>query len=875
MLVWRRAGSARSLLLAATLAALIATALLAGLAGYNQSVIIAGARSAVAAAPALERSLLVQGPGKPESEQTLRRLLPGWSTWAAGYASGRAFGGPTGAANEDSQGVVYASIVYLDGIKEHGRIIEGQWPTPGGGQAVIGAAAARILGLEVGSEVPIVNRRTSKTDPLTISGVFEPKDPDNAFWLLTPEIGGGVTLSGSTYGPLVLDRSDFLAGGWDEGGGSGWIAQPELSGIDLADLIALRDTTEKLVPQLPEAMGMGSGGQAYSSIGSLVDRIQRADLVGRSALLTPLLLIVVLGGYALLLLSGLLTEQRRPETALLRARGADRGQLGWLAAQEGLLVAVPAVLIVAPFYRWDVAIAAGAGCVLAMVLPAMRHGATYVDDLAARSRPSKATTLQRAGADLILVALAVLAWFQLRQYSSPLSGVGGQLGIDPLLASATPIGVLAASVVALRLLPPLTGLAERLIDKRSWFAAQMGMWQAGRRPHAGPVLLLALAVAISTLAWALAGTAERSMVDQANHQAGADLRLTETSGFAPEHRGGEVSALPGVKTVLPVWRTTTSLGERSIHATLLAMDADKAADVVKLRSDLGDVRKIFADLVAGRASGSVPALATPSALAALHKKVGDTVRMSLGDGPVTIHLLASAPTLPGTDGGPAILLDRLSLRNAIEDHLIQQAEENLRESPGAVSVRQVHEWWIDTESASHAQAAAAAGQLAHIRVYDRIAMARQAGEDPYGVGSRTALFIAAFGAIALALVGVAVDVRATARRRLGELAVLHTLGARPRLLARALITEQGFLAGLGVAVGITVGIGVAATMAPLVILTPTAARPDPEPLLSLDWQPVLGTAAGLLLLATAMAGTVAMTMRQRLAAAQLRIGGQA
>jgi ABC-type antimicrobial peptide transport system permease subunit len=107
------------------------------------------------------------------------------------------------------------------------------------------------------------------------------------------------------------------------------------------------------------------------------------------------------------------------------------------------------------------------------------------------------------------------------------------------------------------------------------------------------------------------------------------------------------------------------------------------------------------------------------------------------------------------------------------------------------------------------------------------------------------------------------------------LAVLHTLGASPRLLGRSLVAEQTFLAGVGVLVGLVVGIGVAATMAPLVILTPAAGRPVPEPLLTVEWSPVGTTAAGLLLLTLVLSATVALAARQRLIAAQLRIGADA
>jgi ABC-type antimicrobial peptide transport system permease subunit len=126
----------------------------------------------------------------------------------------------------------------------------------------------------------------------------------------------------------------------------------------------------------------------------------------------------------------------------------------------------------------------------------------------------------------------------------------------------------------------------------------------------------------------------------------------------------------------------------------------------------------------------------------------------------------------------------------------------------------------------------------------------------------------------LALIGIGVDVRATARRRVGEFAVLQTMGAGSRLLARSVLAEQTFLAGLGVIVGLVVGVGVAATMAPLVILTPWADRPEPVPLLSVPWLPVLATGIALFAAAMVLSGLVAATLGRRLAVARLRIGDE-
>ncbi len=1073
MLGRRRAYSAKGLLTAAAAAALISTTLLVALASYSGAVIEAGGRAAVAAAPPDERAIQVRLPsrtggsgwvatGEDVSKSfsaeswtaTDAKLRESFATrfgdtrlsvTAAGYASGLRFDGDTGDAVADTYGVVYARVMFLEDLAAHARLVSGSWPQTGAQvpQTVVGEAAAHALDLKVGSRVQMTNGITKKVQEAEVTGVFAALSADDPYWLLVPEMAEGVEPGRNTYGPLVLNREDFFDG-WSYLGNSGWVVTPDLSRALLSELVAARGAVDTL-GEVPKELGYGDGGQASTHLERLVDRIQQASLVGRSDLLTPLLLISILGGYALILLAALLTEGRRAETALLRARGASRGQLAGLAGREALLIAAPgavlAPFLVAPLLKLaerlpalsgigvrleggitpltvGVAAVAGLGCVLAMLLPALRGGGTYVADLAARSRPSRTAVAPRAGLDIALIGFAVLAWFQLRQYDSPLSGVAGELGIDPMLAAAGPLGVLAGAVVALRLLPPLTRLLERQVDRRSWFAAQLGVWQAGRRPHAGPVLLLALSVAVSTLAWTLAATARQSQLDQADHTAGADLRLTETSWVAPRQRVDQIGALPGVLSALPAWRTTLTSGEKETPVSLLALDAAASGDVLRMRPDMGDVRALTAALAAetrqapgvavpagvrslrgsirvtaaerdflarpreattalltdahggvyavplavsgdvdgyafdvpvpetaglrltgfategpdmpfgmritweltglstvdaagvatpldlglpggrwgvpgshgqvkvtatgdsarvemmdpGGAVGTpytftlrpdappvtVPVLATPEALAALHTQVGAKVDIPLWGVTTTVHITGEATALPGEVGPAALLVDMPALATYLQ-------QEGAR-------IPVVTEWWLRTDPARHAEAAAAAAPLPNLLTIDRRALALHAADDPFGAGARIALFIAALGAIGLALVGVAVDVRATARRRVAELAVLNTLGATPNLLARALMIEQAFLAGLGVAVGLVVGMLVARTTGPLVILTPSASRPVPPALTTTDWPPVLGTAAALLAITLVMAGLVATTMRQRLAAAQLRIG---
>lgn len=1060
-LVLRRALATRGLLTAAAAATLMVTVLLTGLVEYGRRVSDAGARSAVRAASAEERSLLVRGSAGGSSASLAERDtrlraafadgLAGLPTRiaAAGYATGRQLTGDTGAAVPDSDGLVFGSVVFLDGLPERAELTAGTWPQPGGlpTQTTLAEPAAAVLGVTVGDQIPITNRISGESGALTVVGIWRPRDLRDSYWRLVPGVTEGVVPQSATYGPIVLHRQDFTAR-FTANASAAWLVEPELTGVTQADLVRAGQAATALTGTVPGAVGLDSSGLVRTRLDELAARLARADLVGRSALVTPLLLVLVLGGYALLLVATLLTEQRRGETALLRARGAARNQLAALVAREAALVVLPA-LALAPLLAtellryaqrvptlagaalrftpelgpvtWLVASLAAAGCAAVMLAPALRRGGTYAGELAARSRPSRRTVAQRAGVDLALVALAVLGWVQLRQYSSPLAGSAttGALRIDPLLAAAPTAAVLAGAVLALRGLPPLARGMERLVDRRSGAATMLGMWQAGRRPHAGPVLLLALAVAVSTLAWCLAATAQRSLADQADHQVGADLRLVEASRDAPPERGAQLADLPGADRVLPVFRDELRLGTEALPAALVALNATDAEHVVRFRDDLahGDPAQLFTELTAARvdapaieltadvrrltgrvltataggldppvrtaavlagtdgtyrrlplgesrngvplrfsvdlpaypaaprlagflvdttgppgstvdwqlaefrtggaeggapvslagawrvvdrastghpaplgdagltaryqalerggagtaasapfsfgvvpgaAPGPAPVVATGHALAALGMTVGDETKLHLAGVPVDVRFVATAAAVPGSPDSAALLVDLPSLTTAL--------------LTGHGQLAATQEWWLATRPGEPGVAARAAEQLGGLQVTERRRLAERAASDPYGVGARVALFATALGAMLLAAVGVAVDVRATARRRVTELAVLHTLGAGPRLLTRSLLVEQGFLAGLGVLVGVAVGIGAAGTMAPLVILTPSAQRPVPPPLLEIAWAPIGGTALLLLLLAMAFSALTAVTMRGRLSAAQLRIG---
>lgn len=1051
-LVLRRAGEAKGLLLAAGMTALVAVTMVTGLVVYNGQALESGRRAVLAAASPEERSVLITG-SVPAGEHASRHAavreafadgLGGLPVVVsvAQFGTGRQIIGDLGEYARRDGKPVFAAMATLEDLSAHADLVAGAWPEPGGRtmQVALPEDVAGRLGVELGDVIPLLDRATEQQSEVAVAGLWRPRDLSDPYWRLTPEVAAG-DAAATTIGPFVLHPDDF-ARTYRGSTSAAWLITPDLSTAYAAQIRQADRDAETVVAALKDALGQDAIARPNTRLSDLADRLGRADLVGRSALLTPVLLVAVLSGYALVLIAALLSEDRREQTALLRARGAARRQIAGLAVREAALVVLPVALLALPVtsqalryasgapalaevdldprltpVAWLAAGVAALGCALALTVPALRRSGTYVEELAARSRPSRRTVAQRAGVDVALVGLAGLAWVQLRQYASPLVG---EAGVDPLLASAPILGILAGGVVALRLLPPATRIIERFVTKTSWTATVFGVWQAGRRPHAGPVLLLALAVGTSTFAWSLVATWQRSLADQADHQVGADLRVIETETVIPAERRDQINGIPGARSALPAWRVPVRVGAldvggRDVLATLVAWDASAAADVLptstgvlgggallrrladariaapgtdlpvgarrltgavsaaasdphaavsvtlsallctadgqiyqvpltstdgapvrftidlpeahgqplrlagfhatnvsmfadSYRLEVTDLRAVSADgsetpleigteswtaygsigdavsigangvrvnysplatsyvgggrisfgftLVRTYRSAPVAAVVTPDVLDELGLRVGQEIPLFLS-GPLTAKIVGVTEAVPGVTG-TAVLVDLPSIATAL-----------LHETG---RMRSVTEWWIATDPARHAAAVEAARDLPGVVVLDRLDLAAQAASDPYWVVTRVGFLAATIGAVLLAVVGLVVDVWATARRRLGELSILNTLGASPSLLVRALLAEQAFLAGIGVTIGLIIGGGVGATLAPLVILTPSAERPVPAPVFELPWGPVGATAAGLLAVALALSGAVALTIRRRLAAALLRIG---
>lgn len=665
-LVARRARSHRLILSAAFATILLATTLLSAVAIYTGSVADNALHAAVLAAPATQTGAEVTGSLHPdrviEQDRAVREAVaeayPGMPVRVSASALSGSYGLPPRlGAGEDTLTV----FGFYDDLPAHARLTSGRWPAPASEQspaapgrppvpaveAVLPQPAATALGLAAGDRLRVKNRLSGVAVDVHIVGSYVPRDPGAVFWF-----GRGLETSGrsgstsfTTLGPLVTAREAFLTR-LPEGGASGgrWRVAPALDELAAEEIdgvaAGVRGLSARLAEQRLFSDNVGDTTSVSTELPALLDQVSRALVVARSTILIPVAQLVLLAGYALLLTARLLSEHRHVETALLRARGASSRQLMGLSLREGMLLALPAALLGPPLAAlalqavdragplatagirldaspaattWLVAGAAAVGCALALVLPGVNAAGSYVESQQARGRPSRRGLLQRAGADLLLLAVAALAYWQLRRYRSPvLADAGGRLGADPLLVVGPALALLALAVFTLRLLPVLARLTER-VSGRTTFTPALGTWQVSRRParYAGPALLLVMALAIGTLSAAYSASWRRSQGDQAAFRVGADLRVTAPPGVRDTAGlGSRYADLPGVRTALPLARERVQLAGEP--AELLALDSARAAGVFAVRPDLADggsPRELLAGLHADRPQ--LPAVKLP------------------------------------------------------------------------------------------------------------------------------------------------------------------------------------------------------------------------------------------------------------------------
>ena len=296
-------------------------------------------------------------------------------------------------------------------------------------------SAAALLHVTDGDTLRLKDRLSGQYVRFVVTGMYRPRQVSSEYWNLNDiALTGARTASGfTTYGPLAV-QAGALAGpsaalGVYQGS---WLAQPQTASVPASELSTVAGRVDVLRQTVQNAEQLPDLALATSLPAVLNGTASDLD-VARSLLAISAVLLSLLAAAALLAVARLLAGQREGESAMLTARGANRWQLVRLAAAE----AIPLCLLAS-------AVGGIAGVLLARLLAGTGSAATVAGHRdaggrrrggdhhggaraqhrdpghgpARRGRQAAISRLTKAGADVALVLLAVVAGWQLRHYSA-------------------------------------------------------------------------------------------------------------------------------------------------------------------------------------------------------------------------------------------------------------------------------------------------------------------------------------------------------------------------------------------------------------------------------------------------------------------------
>ncbi|PKB72113.1 MAG: hypothetical protein BZY87_01905 [SAR202 cluster bacterium Io17-Chloro-G6] len=516
---------------------------------------------------------------------------------------------------------------FLTGFAEHTRLTQGRWPESVGLgeqaeiETVIGAGTSRQLAFDVGDRIYLVPiRRSSERITLKIVGLVEPIDSREEYWMGAALYFDTVTISENSLAPLFVSEDDFFNGvgaryptlvgdfGFHLFLDSGYLTAGNANEVK-RQVEGLETDLNKEYPRT----------LVLSRLGRTVDEFNRALTLAKVPLYLYLSLVVMVVLYFLALITGTLGRSQAEEAGQLRSRGASVIQVsGVLAMAEGFVAL--AAMISGPFLAWlivkfllletinprgeftsPIPLGLGAdmfwmgalGGVMALLVllttAAGRAKMGTLESLLSRARPPTVPFLHRYYLDILAVLAVSLIWFQVRGrdgfVAEELASQG--LNVDPTLLFGPVVGLLAAAVLLLRLLPLVVRFLAWVGARAgaAWFQFSLLRLARDPIPHASLAVILMLAAALGVFGATFQSSLSQGQSHQARYRSGGDIVLSGPGIRAdtPEKMG----RVAGVTEVSPVLRDSVTVldGPVGARVNMLAVEPRALAEAAWFRED--------------------------------------------------------------------------------------------------------------------------------------------------------------------------------------------------------------------------------------------------------------------------------------------------
>ncbi|MDZ4722147.1 MAG: FtsX-like permease family protein [Roseiflexaceae bacterium] len=470
--------------------------------------------------------------------------------------------------------LIWVNMAFATDLESHIEIVDGTFPKVTDGkeplEVLLSEPLASQLGLQVGEEYLLLGAKAGPNRmhlPVRISGVWRVKDANDSYWFYEPE-----TMAETLYVPEQSFRNALVPRQEKPVYVALWYLLADGSGIRSADVPAVLGRINRTLNEASGALqGVRLDVSPTAALANHQAQVQRLTII-LTVFSIPILGLIA---YFIVLVAGLVIQRQGNEIAVLRSRGASRGQvlgiyllewalMGGIALGLGVLLGQFAGMIMTwtrsfldlrqgeplPIAltqeAWSRAWQTLGLLVFASLLPAFGAARyTIVSFKSERARATRKPFWQRSYLDLLLLIPVYYGYSLLSQQGTlAILGFGGPAGDpfgNPLLLLAPSLYIFTTALVATRLFPLLMSALSWLSANMPGVATVTAMRYLARTPSAytGPVLLLILTLSLATFTASMALTLDRHMYEQARYDTGGDMLVYDLG------QSTQTSAVPG------------------------------------------------------------------------------------------------------------------------------------------------------------------------------------------------------------------------------------------------------------------------------------------------------------------------------------------
>lgn len=489
------------------------------------------------------------------------------------------------------------SIGMMTDLPEHSELVAGEFYSsdePGEDgviDAVLSERALMELNLLLGDEVSFPEVLDPSGNPIRIriAGVFRNRSSDDIFWVRTPSSYQDVCF----ISPALFE-SYFLQGDELEYG-------VNASYYVLLDYTAMRGDQAQQILSVADAYRAEFNGRTiqnyrdnFSTV--LTDYLEIAKKVNVTLWVLQTPIFALLAAF-IFMVSRQMLEMEQNEIAVIKSRGAGRGQIFTIYLLESLILSVIAFAIGVPlgayicqvigsanafleFVRRSAlpveihadallfAVAASLLSIVAMVLPAVRYAKTsIVGHKQRKNRRSSTPMWQKLGLDFLLLAVSLYGLYTFNNQRGILAQrVLEGASLDPLLFVSSSLFMIGAGLLMVRVLPAVVWLIFSLF-KRLWSPALYASFLRVLRTRSSQgfiMVFLIMTIALGVFNAQAARTINQNMEDNLRYTIGADVVLQESW----ENNGMQVAEDPSLELLYeePDYGRYTALKGHGIEA---------------------------------------------------------------------------------------------------------------------------------------------------------------------------------------------------------------------------------------------------------------------------------------------------------------------